>query len=101
MAIKKATGPGPKKGFNPTRSIGTKTFGKILKPGQKSDVYYFEEGVVGGGQGGIKNTPKSMQYKSTPDIAGMVKSKRTAASPKKSTGKMMMKKTMKPLPKKK
>lgn len=80
---KKVMGPGPKKGFNPNRVLAGKTFGKFLKPGEKSDSYYYEEGVRGGGQGGIKDSKKSLEYKSTPNISGMVKTQRTVVDKKK------------------
>jgi hypothetical protein len=51
---KKAMGPGPKKGAKVDSMLTGKTFGKVLKPGQKSDTYFYAEGVRGGGQGGIK-----------------------------------------------
>jgi hypothetical protein len=51
---KKAMGPGPKKGMKVDSMLTGKTFGKVLKPGQKSDTYFYAEGVRGGGQGGIK-----------------------------------------------
>lgn len=55
--------------------ITGKTFGKTLKPGQKSDTYYYKEGVRGGGQGGIKmkETPRKIS-KGLPNVGAMVKS---------------------------
>lgn len=70
---KKVMGPGSKKKAD--SMITGKTFGKVLKPGQKSDTYYYAEGVRGGGQGGIKMKAASKGLsKSLPKVAAMVKS---------------------------
>ncbi len=59
MAIKKTTSvkkiDPPKKKYSPDSMIAGKTFGKVLKPGQKSDSYTYMENTRGGGQGGIRN----------------------------------------------
>jgi hypothetical protein len=119
---KKVMGPGPKKGFNPNRVLAGKTFGKVLKPGQKSDTYYYEEG--GQGMGGLKRA-KDMPSLDKKRTVGQVEKQnefnmslitprkqlvtqaeykkyaQSKAAPKKAVGKMMITKTTKPLPKKK
>lgn len=72
---KKVMGPGPKKKVD--SMLTGKTFGKVLKPGQKSDTYFYAEGVKGGGQGGIKMKAAAKGLsKSLPKVGAMVKKKK-------------------------
>jgi hypothetical protein len=76
--VSKKSGPVSKKSVQADSMLTGKTFGKVLKPGQKSDTYYYAEGVRGGGQGGIKNKPKKT-YNPAQKMAPAISRKTTTA----------------------